>query len=213
MAALPCGYDPRWPLRHKMCEDNQGLVSYISAAVIGPQHSVVPLNYPLTQPGLLGLCGASCPLHTLIGVCPQESLSHTKLLAAGVSGCISASAWPTGIWTKYWSLCIGPDGHLIKRTSPWRAYERETEKHGETETLAGTQERPVRSDQRELRELIWSCSQLEFECVLVDRHNRCRSAIFWWPRQSVSLCYTWLKLHSLLAQPLYFNLAKKQNHQ
>lgn len=75
-----------------MCEDNQGLVSYISAAVIGSQRSVVPLNYPLTQPGLLALCGVSCPLHPIIGVCPQEHLSHTKLLAAGVSGCISASA-------------------------------------------------------------------------------------------------------------------------
>lgn len=104
MAALACEYDPHWPLRHKMCEDNQGLVSYISAAVIGPQRSVVPLNYPLTQPGLLGLCEVSCPLHPLIGVCLQENLSHTKLLAAGVSGCISASAWPTGIWTKYWPL-------------------------------------------------------------------------------------------------------------
>lgn len=67
-------------------------MSYISAAVIGPQHSVVPLNYPLIQPGLLGLCGVSSPLHTLISVCPQESLNHTKLLAAGMSGCISASA-------------------------------------------------------------------------------------------------------------------------
>lgn len=48
--------------------------------------------------------GCPCPLHPLIGVCPHEHLSHTKLLAAGVSGCISASIWPTGIWTKYWPL-------------------------------------------------------------------------------------------------------------
>lgn len=61
MAALACGYDPHWPLRHKMCEGNQGLVSYIRAAVIGSQRSLVPLNYPLTQPGLLGLCGGALP--------------------------------------------------------------------------------------------------------------------------------------------------------
>lgn len=105
MAALACGYDPHWPLWHKMCEGNESLVSYIRAAVIGSQRSLVPLNYPLTQPGLLGPSGVPCPLHPLlIGGCPLEHLSHTKLLAAGVSGCISASAWPTGIWTKYWPL-------------------------------------------------------------------------------------------------------------
>lgn len=61
MAILACGYDPHWPLRHKMCEGNRGLVSYIRAAVIGSQRSLVPLNYPLTQPGLLGLCGGALP--------------------------------------------------------------------------------------------------------------------------------------------------------
>lgn len=202
MAALPCGYDPRWPLRHKMCEDNQGLVSYISAAVIGPQHSVVPLNYPLTQPGLLGLCGASCPLHTLIGVCPQESLSHTKLLAAGVSACISESAWPTGIWTKYWSLCIGPDGHLIGLTSPWRAYERERQRNKERQRdwsdPTGLSCIPAKENLKNSSDpaASWSLSV----CWSTDKG--CRSAIFWWPRQSVSCCYTWLNLLSLLALPL-----------
>lgn len=61
MAALACGYDPHWPLWHKMCEGNQSLVSHIRAAVIGSQRSLVPLNYPLTQPCLLGPSGGALP--------------------------------------------------------------------------------------------------------------------------------------------------------
>lgn len=48
--------------------------------------------------------GLPCLLHPLIGVCPQKHLRPTKPFAAVVSGCISACAWPTGIWTKYWPL-------------------------------------------------------------------------------------------------------------
>lgn len=61
MAALACGYDPHWPFRHKMCESNQGLVSYIRAAVIGSQRSLVPLNYSLTQPSLHPIWGCPTP--------------------------------------------------------------------------------------------------------------------------------------------------------
>lgn len=89
MAALACGYDPRRPLRHKMCEGNQGLVSYISGAVIGSQRFVVPLNYPLTQSGLLGLCGGAlpaAPLHLPPNWCapPRAFKQHKAPCSWGV---------------------------------------------------------------------------------------------------------------------------------
>lgn len=73
-----------------MCEGNQGLVSY-RAAVIGSQRSLVPLNYPLTQPGFLGLCGGALPAAPPNWCVPLGEFKPHKLLAAGVSGCISAS--------------------------------------------------------------------------------------------------------------------------
>lgn len=61
------------------------------AAVIGSQRSLVPLNYPLTQPGLLGLCGGALPAAPPNWCVPLGEIKPHKLLAAGVSDCISAS--------------------------------------------------------------------------------------------------------------------------
>lgn len=65
-----------------MCEGNQGLVSY-RAAVIGSQRSLVPLNYPLTQTGLLGLCGGALPAVPPNWCAPLGEFKPHKLLQLG----------------------------------------------------------------------------------------------------------------------------------